>query len=232
MVFISYFCAVVFCESSKVLRFPKFHRRRRLHSTVALLLHLLPLELLRGLLLLGLGLVVITAFDDDVVLLRQDELDVARRRHVGVDAPVSAVRPAPHLRRPIHLDVGDDEVVDVETLVVGVRFGVLQEREQEFGGLLGPTTLGTGSVPGLGLGVATGSAHVAPEGHDFLQLADVLEESGGALERHVPDGSGGLARVLVMHAQVGATRLDRLGRVFRFRRVTSHLIRLGKRSLS
>jgi len=188
-----------------------------------LLLHLLPLELLRGLLLLGLGLVVIAAFDDDVVLLRQDQLDVARRRHVGVDAPVSAVRPAPHLRRPIHLDMGDDEVVDVETLVVGVGFGVLQEREQEFGGLLGPTTLGTGGVPGLGLGVATGSAHVAPEGHDFLQLADVLEESGGALERHVPDGSGSLARVLVMHAQVGATCLDRLGRVFRFRRVTSHL---------
>ena len=85
------------------------------------------------------------------------------------------------------LDMGDDEVVDVETLVVGVGFGVHQEREQEFGGLLGPTTLGTGGVPGLGLGVATGSAHVAPEGHDFLQLADVLEESGGALERHVPE---------------------------------------------
>jgi len=193
-----------------------------LHSSVALFLHLLPLQLLRRFLLLRLRFVVVAAFNNDVVFLRENELDVTRRGHVGVDAAVGAVRTTPHLGSPIHLNVSDDEMVDVEAFIVGVGLGVLQEREKEFGGLLGPTTLRTGSVPSLGLSVATRTTDVASEGDNLLQLADVLEESGGALERHIPDGSGGFARVLVVHAQVGAAGLDGLGRVLRFGGVTCH----------
>jgi len=182
----------------------------------------LPLQLLRRFLLLRLRFIVIAAFDNDVILLRENEFDMTRRRHVGVDSTVGAVRPAPHLGSAVHLDVGDDKVVDVEAFVVGVGLSVLQEREKEFGGLLGPTTLRTGSVPSLGLSVATGTTHVTSEWDDLLQLGDVLKESGGALERHVSDRSGGFARVLVVHAQVSATGLDGLGRVLWFGGVARH----------
>jgi len=179
-----------------------------LHSAIALLLHLLPLELLGGFLLLGLGLVIISAFDNDVVLLGKDELDVAGRGHVGVNTTVSTVSTAPHLSRAIHLNVSDDEVVDIESLVVGVGFRVLQEGQEKFGGLLGPASLGAGCVPSFGLGVTTGTSDVTSEWHDLLEFDNVLEETRGALEGHVTDGSGGLTRVLIMHAQVGTARLD------------------------
>ena len=64
------------------------------------------------------------------------------------------------------LNVGDDQMVDIESLVVGIGFGVLQERKQEFGGLLGPTTLSARGVPSLGLSVTTGTAHVTPIASD------------------------------------------------------------------
>ena len=63
----------------------------------------------------------------------------------------------------------------------------------------------------------------SPEGHDLLELADVLEELGGASEGHSLDGLASLARVLVMHAQVGAARLHRLRRVFGLSGITRHL---------
>ena len=59
--------------------------------------------------------------------------------------------------------MGDDEVVDIESFVVGVGFRVLQEGQQKFGGLLGPTSLGTGGVPSLGLSVTTGTSDVTSE---------------------------------------------------------------------
>ena len=42
----------------------------------------------------------------------------------------------------IDLDVLDDEVAGVEALCVGVGFGVLEEADEELGGLDGPAGLG------------------------------------------------------------------------------------------
>ena len=86
---------------------------------------------------------------------------MAGRGHVGVDSAVGAVRSAPHLRGAIDLDVIDDEVVDVEAFVIRVRFRVLQQRKEEFGRFLGPTSLTAGCVPSFGLSVATGASNVA-----------------------------------------------------------------------
>ena len=65
--------------------------------------------------------------------------------HVGVDPTVGTVRSPAHVGSAVDLDVVDDEVVGVEALVLGVGLRVLQEVEEELGGLLGPATLG-GSV--------------------------------------------------------------------------------------
>ncbi len=67
---------------------------------------------------------------------------MARGRHVRVDASVSAVGAAAHVRGAVHLDVVDDQVVGVKALVLGVALGVLEQVQQELGGLLGPAALG------------------------------------------------------------------------------------------
>lgn len=46
------------------------------------------------------------------------------------------------LGRLVHLDVLDDQVSGVEALGVGVGFCVLEEAEEEFGGLFGPAGFG------------------------------------------------------------------------------------------
>lgn len=99
---------------------------------------------------------------DSLIGLREDHLDVARRRHVRVDlencevsegisqkrnvkyrgdstyTTVSTVGPSPLLGSLVHLDVLDDEVAGVETLDIGVGLGVLQEVEEVLGRLDGP----------------------------------------------------------------------------------------------
>jgi len=192
-----------------------------LHAAIALFLHLLALQLLGRLLLLR-RLVLSSAFHLNVILLRENDFDVTGRGHVGVDSAVGAVRSAPHLRGAVDLNVVDDEMVHVEAFVLRVGFRVLQQREEELGGLLGPTSLAARGVPGLGLSVASGTADVTSERNDFFLLADVLEELGCAPERHSFNGFSGLARVLVVHAQVGAARLDRLARVFGLSGITRH----------
>merc|ERR1719391_39358 len=96
--------------------------------------------------------------------------------------------------------------------------------KEELGGLLGPTSLAARGVPGLGLSVASGTADVTSKRNDFFLLADVLEELGCAPERHSFNGFSGLARVLVVHAQVGAARLDRLSGIFGLSGITRHCV--------
>ena len=46
------------------------------------------------------------------------------------------------LGRLVDLDVLHDQVAGVETLGIGVRFGVFEQAEEEFGGFLGPAGAG------------------------------------------------------------------------------------------
>lgn len=86
---------------------------------------LLPLNSLRALL-------------HNLLALRQNQLDMARLRHVRVDAAVGAVCAAALLGCLVHLDVLDEQGGGVEALGVGVGFGVLEQVEQVFCGLFGP----------------------------------------------------------------------------------------------
>jgi len=61
--------------------------------------------------LLGLNLTL-----DGLVLLSKDDLDVARGRHVGVDATVSTVGAATLARGLVNLDVLDDKSLLLQAL--------------------------------------------------------------------------------------------------------------------
>lgn len=100
---------------------------------------------------------------DDLVALGKDHLDVAGARHVGVDlqkqhmissgsnhgakhwqkwvstyTTVGTVSASPLVGSLVDLDVLDDKVASVKTLGVGIGLSVLEEREEELGGLRGP----------------------------------------------------------------------------------------------
>lgn len=94
----------------------------------------------------GLGLGDVLALGNLLGALGQDELDVAGVGHVRVDATVSAVSAAALLGGLVDLDVLDNEVGGVESLGVGVGLGVLEEIEEEFGGLDGVAGLGDAEV--------------------------------------------------------------------------------------
>ena len=79
----------------------------------------------------------ILALLHSLLALRQDHLDVAWIAHVRIDTTVRSVRASSLLRCLVDLNVLDDEVGGVETLAVSVGFGVLEEAEEEFGGLDG-----------------------------------------------------------------------------------------------
>lgn len=63
-------------------------------------------------------------------------------RLVGTYTTVSTVCASSLLRGLVDLDVLDDEVAGVEPLSIGIGLGVLQETQQEFGRLDGPTRAG------------------------------------------------------------------------------------------
>ena len=99
----------------------------------------------------------------DLLALGEDHLDVAGVGHytnesalsltksrtskcgshtVWVDTTVSTVRASPLLGSLVDLDVLDDQVAGIQTLGVGIGLGVLEQAEQELGGLDGPAGFG------------------------------------------------------------------------------------------
>merc|ERR1719370_2310119 len=134
---------------------------------------------------------------------------------------MGSVCPPPHLGSTIDLNVLNDQVVGVQSLVLGVALSVLEELQKELSGLQRPSSLG-GSM-NLGLGVAANSSHEPPEGDDLLMGDHVLQILGGAVEGHGLDGLGCLASVLEVNPQVGALGLGRLGGIVRLDSVTSHV---------
>jgi len=188
-----------------------------LHASLTARLGLLLLELLLRL-LLPLGLI---SPCECLLLLDQGDLDVAGGGHVGVDPSVGPVGSPPHLGSAVHLDVLNDQVVGVKTLVLSVALGILEHVEQELGRLHGPPAL-SGSMDLVGLGMPSNSSHETPERDDLLLGDDVLEVLGGPVKGHGLDGLGCLPCVLEVNPQVGALGLGTLGGIVRFNCVTAH----------
>jgi len=94
-------------------------------------------------------LAVVLCLHDGLILLGDDDFDVAWVGHVWVDSTVGTVCSPSLLWSLVDLDVGDDELFGIETLRVGVGFSVLEETEEEFGRLLWPTTKSRTEMFGL-----------------------------------------------------------------------------------
>lgn len=76
----------------------------------------------------------------------------------------------------------------------------------------------------LYLGFAANASIESLERHNLFVLDDVLQELHGASERHSLDGMADLSGILEVSTEIGAARLDRLGRILRLSRVASHLL--------
>lgn len=139
---------------------------------------------------------------DNLLTLSKDKLDVARVGHVGVDTTVSTVGASAALGGLVDLDVLDNEVASVKTLGVGVGLSVLQEVDEELGGLLGPASLANTEL--LALSATAGAASEPPHGDSLELVGDVVKESKSTLELHAVDGLSGLTGVLEADAQVRA----------------------------
>mmetsp|Transcript_42921 Transcript_42921/g.100604 ORF Transcript_42921/g.100604 Transcript_42921/m.100604 type:complete len:222 (+) Transcript_42921:251-916(+) len=146
----------------------------------------------------ALALLVFLTLANRAVLLAEDQLDVARARHVRVGATVRTVRPPALLLRTIHLDVEDFEVLRVEALHLRIALGVLQQVQQELAALLRPAALC--SVGHLRLRVPAHAPIEEAERDGLLVLNDIFQVLLRLLHLHLSDRRGSDARVLEVHA--------------------------------
>ena len=175
---------------SRFIEVPFLH----LHgSLTAVHLELLPLQLfLRDLLLLWLG--SSSSLGKSLLLLKEDNLDVAGRGHVRVDATVGTVHSSPHLGSSVDQNVVDNQVIGIKTLKFSIGLCVLQQVEEELGRLLWPTTL-IGSED-FGLSMSANASIEPAERNDLLLGNDVLQVGDSPVEVHLFDGLSSLTGVL------------------------------------
>jgi len=182
-------------------------------STCSFLPHeLLPRHLLLRNLLLPRHILVLRCLRDDDLLLGENHLDVTRTRHVRVDPTVRSVRSSSHLRRCVHLDVLDDQPIDVQALVVGVRLGISEQLEEELGRLLRPSSL-SASGELTALRFPSDSAVESSIRDDLLLRDHVLQVSLCSSKRHLLDRLSRFPSVLEVNPQVRSSRLTRLCRI-------------------
>jgi len=158
---------------------------------------------------------------DDLILLRDDDLDVGWVGHVWVDTTVSTVCASSLLWCLVDLDVGNNKVGGIETLNIGVGYGILEETEQELGGLLWPTSLGGTEL--LSLGSSSCGTGETAKWDTLLVGLYVLEEGDGTGDLETLDSLGGFPGVLVGNTKVRTAGLCGLLRVKGSSGVSDHL---------
>lgn len=138
--------------------------------------------------------------------LGNDQLDVARVRHVRVNTTVGAVRASAHLRGVVDLNMSEVQVVYVQVVdrVLRVRLGVLQESQEELARLHGPSDLVSRSVVEFSHGVTSASSHVSLERNRRLLLQNILHVLDRLRQLHALDGLSDRVAFLEMNAQVRA----------------------------
>ena len=119
-----------------------------------------------------------------------------------------------------NLNVFNDKVVSIESLVLSIALGILQEMKKEFSRLQWPPSLSC--TVNIGLSVATNTSHESSEGHDLLVGNHVLQILGCTVQGHGLDSLGCLPGVLEVHPQVGPLSFGRLRGIIRFNSVATH----------
>lgn len=157
--------------------------------------------------------------------LGEDQLNVGRRRLVGVDSTVGSVSSSSLLGGLVDLDVRDDKSLLVKTLGLGVGLGVLEEVLDELDGLNGPSSLGDTKLLTL-TGSADGSG-VLSEGDGSLVVGNLVEVGKSLLQVPASDGAGNLVGVLEGGSQVGASSRGGLGGVDGLNGVSGHGVGLS-----
>merc|ERR1719382_2304485 len=160
-------------------------------------------------------------FGKSLLFFNQSHFNVAWRRHVWVDTTMSPISSSAHFGSTVYLNMIDDQMISIQTLVFSIRFGVFQQVQQEFGGFLRPTTLG--SSMNLSLGMTTNTTHESTKWNNFLLFDNVFQVSGSTMKRHFLDGLSRFSSVLKMDTKVGHYSIGSLCGVVRFCGVTSHI---------
>merc|ERR1719247_1826356 len=155
-----------------------------------------------------LGLAALSSLDSGL-LLGKDDFHVARGAHVWVNTTVSTVGTATLLLSAVNLDVGDEQLVDVEGLELSIRLSVEEKVEDKLCGLLWPASLAVGGASVLSLGGAANTTAEAAEWHSLGLLNDVLQVGLSLPEHHAPECVACLACVLEVHTEVGTLGLSR-----------------------
>lgn len=136
-----------------------------------------------------------------------------------IDATVGTVSAATLLGGLVDLDVLNNASIKIQTLGFSVGFSILQEGQDVFAGLDGPSSLGDGEDL-VGLGTATDTTVETTEGDGLLVLNDVIEVAHSLLQGHSLNSHSGFTGVLEVHTEVGTLSLAGLGFILRDKRVT------------
>lgn len=152
---------------------------------------------------------LVGGLSDLLLFLRDNEFDVRWVRQVGVRSTVGSVSSSSVLRSLVHLDVGDLQLGNVQTLSLSVGLSVLQQVLNVVDGLGGPS--GLLDTPLLTLGGSADRVVESSERNGSLVVQDIVQVFLSLLQVPSVDGLGGLSGVLERDSQVSTTSRGRLG---------------------
>lgn len=133
----------------------------------------------------------------------ENNLHVTWRGHVRVDTTVSSVGSSSHFRRSVDLYVGDIQLLNVQTLEVGVCLGIAKEVQKILGRLGWPSTLSPLVV--LTLGFSSNTTIVASKWNYLLLSDDILQELLSPPQRQASDCLSCLTRILLGLGRFGSS---------------------------
>ena len=174
------------------------------------------------------GLVVLLL--DIFVSKSAEHFDVAGRVQVRADSSVSSVSSSSSLGGLIDKDVGDNELFFFKTLDGGVGLEVLQQAEEDLGGLFGPSTK-TVVSEFFSLGGSADTVSVSVEWDASSVGNNVLKVFNSDLETQTFDGHGSLIGVLEVDSDVTTAGLDSFSGDCGLTSVFSHVLLIYGASL-
>lgn len=142
---------------------------------------------------------------DVLLLLLGEELNMARGVHVGVDSAVGSVGSSSALLGLVALNVGQDQLLHVQGLGLGVRDQVLQETNHDLGRLDRPAALSVLEL--LGLTSSADTTVESAERNATLLLDNSVQILNSISHSGTSDGGADLKGVLEVNADVGSSGL-------------------------